>query len=84
VKGVFDLETLMEKGIAPQTATGPGLIKSDHFPEGVPGFPGKHNKGKGTLYYLTLHFTLGLLIVAVLTGNLGMFLASRKSKAGKS
>jgi hypothetical protein len=79
VKGVFDMETLMEKGISPHSAPdNKGLIKSDHFPDGVPGFPGKHNAGKGTAYYLTLHFTLSLLVIAVLVGNIGMFLSRRR------
>lgn len=57
VKGVYDLEGLMEKG-----------------------FPGQTNKGKGTAYYLSLHFALGLLIFVVILGNVAMFLAGKKAR----
>jgi hypothetical protein len=57
VKGVYDLEGLMEKG-----------------------FPGENNKGKGTAYYLSLHFALGLLIFVVILGNVAMFLAGKKAR----
>jgi len=63
VKGVYDLETLMEKGA-----------------EGVPALPGKTLPGRGTKYYFSLHVCLALLVLAVLTGNIGMWLNRRKSK----
>lgn len=66
LKGVYDMETLMNDG-APH----------DGIP---PGFPGMLNKDMGALYYPTLHFALGLLILAVVIGNLGMFLGRRKSR----
>jgi hypothetical protein len=78
-KGVYDLETLMEKGVAPQSATGDNLYKSAKYPDGVEGFPGKKNAGKGTAYNLALHFAIGLLILAVVVGNVGMFLARRRA-----
>ena len=77
VKGVYDLETLMDAGI---NNSGPGAVTSDKYKESIQGWPGKTNSGKGTAYYLALHFTLALLIVAVVTGNVGMFLAKRRSK----
>lgn len=57
VKGVYDMETLMETG-----------------------FPGQTNKGKGTAYYLSLHFALGLLILVVIVGNVAMFLAGKRAR----
>lgn len=76
VKGVYDLENLMDVGI---NGPEPGSIKSDKYPgETIAAWPGKGNAGKGTAYYLTLHFALALLIIAVAVGNLGMFLAKRK------
>ncbi len=78
IKGVFDLETLMAVGI---NNPGPGEIKSEKFKdESIPGWPSKTNAGKGTAYYLALHFTLGLLILAVILGNVGMFAAKRRAK----
>ncbi len=77
VKGVYDLENLMEVGI---NNPGPGQITSDKYKgESIPGWPGKTNTGKGTAYYLALHFTLALLIIAVIVGNLGMYLSKRRA-----
>lgn len=80
IKGVFDLETLMEHGIAPSSSTEANAIKSDKYPEGIPGYPGKGNSGKGTAYFLTLHFALSLLIIAVVVGNVGMILSRRRAR----
>ena len=77
VKGVYDLETLMDNGI---NNPGPGMIESDAYKEKIPGWPGKKNDGKGTAYYLALHFTLTLLIIAVVVGNVGMFLSKRRAQ----
>jgi len=78
VKGVFDLENLMEYGI---NNPGPHEIESEKYKgESIPGWPGKTNTGKGTAYYFALHFALALLVVAVAIGNLGMFVAKRRSK----
>ncbi len=57
VKGVYDLEGLMETG-----------------------FPGQTNKGKGTAYYLSLHFALGLLIFVVILGNVAMYLSGKRAR----
>ncbi|MDR3689424.1 MAG: hypothetical protein P4L46_08600 [Fimbriimonas sp.] len=76
VKGVYDLETLMEYGL---NVDGPHKITSDKYSEVIPGFPGKQNEGKGTAYYPSLHFALFLLIIAVVAGNVGMILAKRRA-----
>lgn len=44
------------------------------------GFPGMESKGKGTAYYLSLHFALALLILTVLIGNVAMLLAGKKAR----
>lgn len=72
VKGALDLETLMENGLDPGD--------SANFPEGAPGFKGMQNLGKGTAYYPTLHVCLFLLILAVIVGNVGMFLAKKETR----
>ncbi len=77
VKGVYDLETLMENGIN----NGSDSVESDLYRgEKIPGWPGKGNTGKGTAYYLALHFALALLIIAVIVGNVGMLLSKKGSK----
>ncbi|CAN5372402.1 hypothetical protein BH11ARM2_BH11ARM2_19970 [soil metagenome] len=67
LKGVYDLEQLMESGVP------------DANPP-VPGFPGMDNAGQGTAYYPTLHFAMFLLIVMVVIGNVGMFLSRRGAR----
>lgn len=56
LKGVYDLETMMERT-----------------------WPGKDNKGKGSSYYPTLHVVLTLMMIAVIIGNVGMYLSRRRS-----
>jgi len=64
LKGVYDLETLMETG-----------VPKDQKHEAVPGFKGMPNKGQGSAYYPTLHFAMGLMVLMVIIGNLGMVLS---------
>jgi hypothetical protein len=42
-------------------------------------FPGQINLDNGAKYYPTLHIALVLLILAVITGNLGMYLARKRA-----
>lgn len=76
VKGVFDLETLMEKGL---NGPEPDTIHTERF-DAIPGFKGMQNEGMGTKYYPTLHVCLLVLIVAVVVGNLGMVLSRREAR----
>jgi hypothetical protein len=70
VKGVYDLETLMELGTPDKSV--PALEGTDKL---------KRMKAlKGTAYYPTLHFCLFLLIIAVVIGNVGMFLSRRGAR----
>ena len=75
IKGVFDMETLMEYGV---NNPGPHMVSDSRYGP-IPGFPGKQNSGKGTAYYPALHLCLGILILAVLVGNVGMWLARKRS-----
>lgn len=72
LKGVYDLEQLMELGITPEMKSAKWGV--------VPGFPGESNVGNGSRYYPTLHVCLLLLIIAVTIGNVGTFLTRRKAK----
>jgi hypothetical protein len=78
LKGVFELEQMMGKGLNnPDFAT--AEIRSEKYKDTpIQGFPGKQNEGKGTKYYPTLHFALGLLILAVIIGNIGMAMSRRQ------
>lgn len=70
LKGVYDMETLMENG-----------IKSNDGSIEVPGWEGHKNLDRGTRYILTLHAAILLLIVAVVLGNIGVVLNRRKPSA---
>lgn len=68
LKGVYDLEILMENGMTMKDGTR------------IEGFKGMVNRDQGSLYYPTLHVALTLLILAVVVGNVGMMLNRRKAK----
>lgn len=81
LKGVYDVETMMESGVNKPGPDGKIVVESEkHRQDDLPGFPGDVNAGKGTAYYPTLHFALGLLILAVVVGNVGMVLAKRGNR----
>lgn len=78
LKGVYDIETLMENGVNnPESKL---KVVSTKSSEPVPGFPGMQNAGKGSTYYPTLHFALTLMILAVVIGNVGMMLSKRGAR----
>lgn len=81
LKGVFDLEQMMENGLNVKDANGNVKTASTKVTDVIEGFPGKTNKGSGTRYYPTLHFTLLLMIVLIIIGNVEMLKA--KKGAGK-
>ncbi len=68
LKGVYDIENMMQDG---------AKIGGQSFPPFTG--PGVINKDLGTRYYPTLHAALLLLIVAVVIGNVGMFLSRKRS-----
>jgi len=69
LKGVYDLETLMEKGYTLADGT---KLPSYHS------YPGEINLDRGAQYMPSLHAALTLLILAVVIGNVGVFLSRRK------
>lgn len=77
LKGVYDMETLMENGINNPGPDGKVVVSSSKIQGSVPGFAGKKNDGRGTRYYPTLHIAIGLMFIAVIVGNIGMFLSKR-------
>lgn len=74
VKGVFDVEMLMDKGVNTT-----GGYKISRIPPIEP-FKTGPNKGRGTSYFFALHACLALLIIAVLIGNVGVWLSNKRSK----
>jgi hypothetical protein len=49
--------------------------------ESIPPLPGKNEPGRGTKYYPALHACLGLLLLAVIAGNVGMWLSRKGVKS---
>lgn len=80
LKGVVDLEALMAQGINTKDADGKVKIASTKTSEEIPGFMDPKFKGKGAQYYPALHVAMFLLILAIVAGNVGMFM-SKRSKA---
>jgi len=89
LNGVVEMETLMERGIDPYTGVDPkeaakqaesmdNPVRADGHPK-IEGFKGKENFARGMNYYLSLHFALLLMILAVVIGNLGMLFSRRRS-----
>jgi hypothetical protein len=76
LKGLYDLETLMEVGI---NTDNPNTVKSEKYGS-IPGFPGQKNDGQGTRYYPTLHFAMALMILMVVLGNVGLLLTKSKGR----
>jgi len=48
--------------------------------DGVPPLPGNTDPGRGTKYYPPLHACLALLLLAVIAGNIGMWLSRKGAK----
>ncbi|HLO99489.1 MAG TPA: hypothetical protein VK171_12915 [Fimbriimonas sp.] len=80
LKGVFDLEQMMENGLNVPGKDGKIAIASSKVTEQIPGFPGMVNTGNGSKYYPTLHFALLLMIGLVVKGNLEMLKARKEAK----
>lgn len=79
LKGVFDMEQMMENGINnPGKDGGAPVVKVDSISGSVPGFPGKENIGQGTKYYPALHVALLLMIVLIVIGNVEMLQAKKR------
>lgn len=85
IKGVFDIESMMEYGLKHSSST-EGNDKTivtnnpDHSGKYFPGFPGKENLSRAAKYYPALHFALGLLIGLVVIGNIGLYLSKKEGK----
>lgn len=83
LKGVYDVEYMMANGLNQAGADGKKLVE---FPQKPDVSADKVAQGttfsRGAKYYASLHAALGLVILAVILGNIGM-LASRK-KGGRA
>ena len=80
LKGVYDLEMMMEYGLNVVGEDGKKRVEPSKYRKELPGFPGQKNLSQGMRYSWPLHWALGLLILAVIAGNVGM-LWTRRRKA---
>jgi hypothetical protein len=72
---------MMEHGFNVPEADGKVMMKSgdpEYRNVHVHGFKGMQNLGSASKYIATLQFAMLLLVLAVLVGNVGMFLAKKK------
>ncbi|MEI8280859.1 MAG: hypothetical protein WCG75_00500 [Armatimonadota bacterium] len=80
LKGVYDVEVMMDKGLNVPDKDGKIEVASTKITDQIAGFPGKDNTGSGSKYYPTLHFALALMIILVFIGNLEMAMARKGAK----
>ncbi|MBL8048405.1 MAG: hypothetical protein JNJ45_06955 [Chthonomonas sp.] len=82
IKGVYDIEGMMERGLAHESlASAPKEAVKTNNPKYagkyIEGFPGKKNMDRAMAYYPALHFALALLIILVIIGNVGLLMSKR-------
>lgn len=83
LKGVYDVEMMMAYGInVMNEAKGKVPVVSTTVSEQVPGIPGYVHEGRGKRYFFALNIALGLMVFAVVFGNIAMALA-KKQGGGK-
>lgn len=81
LKGVYDVEYMMTNGL---NVPGPDGKTAVEFPQKPSLSAPKVSEGttfsRGAKYYASLHAALGLVIIAVILGNIGMFVTAKKGK----
>jgi len=78
IKGVYDLETMMQDGVNLPDATGKVAVSSNHVVGSIGNFPGMSNLGQGSQYYPALNASLAVFILAIVVGNIGMFMVKKE------
>ena len=79
LKGVFDMEQMMEKGINVKDDKGVIAVPSEMVKGEIAPLPGV-SVGQGTKYYPTLHVALQLMIIMIGIGNYEMISARKRQK----
>jgi len=86
LKGVYDLESMMEYGVVGRAVTDmptpKAAISANHPEVRIEPFRGMKNFDRAAAYYFALHFAMTLMILAIVVGNVGMFLVRRSGKKG--
>lgn len=85
LKGVYDMERMMNYGLNTRDENGKMQVYHANVtgpPEGYPPIQYTEKFGRGRQYYAALNIALGLLIFAVVIGNISMF-AAKKSRRSR-
>ncbi|MCC6403086.1 MAG: hypothetical protein IT207_03670 [Fimbriimonadaceae bacterium] len=81
LKGVYDIEYMMNYGLNVQGADGKTMVSFSEKPTvTAPPLTEGTKFGRGSKYFASLHAALGLVILAVVLGNVGMFASRKKEK----
>lgn len=80
LRGVVELETMMARGVNHSERPGAEpFVKAPQFNGVIEPMPETYvSYGRGMTYFASLHAALILLIVAVVLGNIGLFVSRRK------
>jgi hypothetical protein len=79
LKGVYDMELMMTYGVN-DDSSGSKKITNPKFPA-APKLEKTATFGRGRQYYAALHGALGLIILAIIVGNIAMISGSKKEAA---
>lgn len=81
LRGVVELETMMAKGVNYSDGDKEPLVKAEQLNGKIdPIDPKLEPFGRGMRYFASLHAALFLLILAVVLGNIGLYLQKRQNK----
>ncbi|MDI9641637.1 hypothetical protein QPK87_17620 [Kamptonema cortianum] len=78
LKGVYDMEYLAEYGINHSVDGAEPEVTSKAISETIPPLGSHKTWARGQKYYGTLHIALVLLILAVILGNVAMFMSKKQ------
>lgn len=81
MKGAFDLEYMMEFGLNYPDANGVVRVNYEGDRNPIRGFPGQRNLERASRHYFSLQVALGLLILAVILGNLGLVITRKRGNS---
>ncbi|MGE0001467.1 MAG: hypothetical protein AB7F50_00630 [Fimbriimonadaceae bacterium] len=81
LKGVYDVEYMMNYGLNLEGPDGKKMVEFSEKPTvTAPAIAEGTKFGRGSKYFASLHAALGLVILAVVLGNIGMFASRKKEK----
>lgn len=78
LKGVYDMEYLAANGINVVTADGRAVVSDPENAAVVEPIKQGTTLARGSTYYFDLHVALAILVLAVVIGNVGMFMSRKR------